>query len=244
MTSGPSHPRPGGSSAQHCAPLPSPTPPPPPSSRSAPRPKRNAIRPANSQSSHPRPTEPPPTRGKQRQGPPAAPPPPYQPSMSADIQQMPRYRRQRESQPNPEAETVRAYPRVHIRPRPRSPRIPTAQDYDESLRPATATSPHNPITPTNAHPSAQGHGPAQGSRRGGGCHRPHGKPCWPMRSTPWESTPQPPRAPGPPVCPQAPVGDSTGDGTGRQTPVGHHPKPKPAHTNPPPEVRKSAFPIL
>ena len=38
-------------------------------------------------------------------------------------------------------------------------------------------------------------GPARGrwrtaasSRRGGGCHRPHGKPCWPMRSTPREST--------------------------------------------------------
>ena len=24
---------------------------------------------------------------------------------------------------------------------------------------------------------------------GGGCRRLHGKPCWPMRSTPWESTP-------------------------------------------------------
>ena len=39
-------------------------------------------------------------------------------------------------------------------------------------------------------------GPARGQwrtaasgRRGGGCRRPHGKPCWPMRSTPWESTP-------------------------------------------------------
>ena len=39
-------------------------------------------------------------------------------------------------------------------------------------------------------------GPARGrwrtaasGRRGGGCCRPHGKPCWPMRSTPWESTP-------------------------------------------------------
>ena len=39
-------------------------------------------------------------------------------------------------------------------------------------------------------------GPARGrwktaasGRRGGGCRRPHGKPCWPMRSTPWESTP-------------------------------------------------------
>ena len=75
---------------------------------------------------------------------------------------MPRYRRQRESQPNPEAENVRAYPRVHIRPRPHSPRTPTAQDYEESPRPATATSPHNPITPTHAHSSAQGHGPTQG----------------------------------------------------------------------------------
>ena len=179
----------------------------------------------------PRAHGPPPTRPKQRQGPPAASPPPYQPSMSAHIQQMPRYRRHRESQPNPETETVRAYPRVHIRPRPRSPRTPTAQNYEESPRPATATSPLDPIIPTHAHSSAQGHGPAQGqwwrrwthmqlwerrkwarqsppsrawstgpprgrwrtaasSRWGGGCHRPHGKPCWPMRSTPWESTPE------------------------------------------------------
>ena len=39
-------------------------------------------------------------------------------------------------------------------------------------------------------------GPARGrwrtaasSQRGAGCRSPHGKPCWPMRSTPWESTP-------------------------------------------------------
>ena len=39
-------------------------------------------------------------------------------------------------------------------------------------------------------------GPARGwcrtaasSRRGGGCRRPHWKPCWPMRSSPWEFTP-------------------------------------------------------
>ena len=105
---------------------------------------------------------PPPTGPQRRQGPPAASPSPYQPSMSAHIQQMPRYRRHRESQPNPEAETVRAYPGVHIRPRPHSPRTPTAQDYEESPRPATATSPHDHITPTHAHSSAQGHGPAQG----------------------------------------------------------------------------------
>ena len=102
------------------------------------------------------------TRQEQRQGPPAASRPPYQPSMSAHMQQMPRYRRHRKSQPNPEAETVRAYPRVPIRPRPHSPRILTAQDYDNFPGPATATSPHDPITPTHAHSSAQGHGPAQG----------------------------------------------------------------------------------
>ena len=105
---------------------------------------------------------PPPTGPDRRQGPPAASPPPYQPSMSAHIQHMARYRRHRESQPNPEAETVRAHPQVHIRPRPHSPRIPTAQDYEESPRPATATSPHDPITPTHAHSSAQDRGAAQG----------------------------------------------------------------------------------
>ena len=56
---------------------------------------------------------------------------------------------------------MRAYPRVHIRPRPRSPRTPTAQDYEDSPRPSTATSPHDPITPLHAHSCAQGHGPAQ-----------------------------------------------------------------------------------
>ena len=58
--------------------------------------------------------------------------------------------------------TVRAHPRVHIRSRPRSPRTPTAQDYEESPRPAIATSPHNPDTPNHAHSSAQDRGPAQG----------------------------------------------------------------------------------
>ena len=91
----------------------------------------------------------PPSRPERRQGPPAASPPPYQPSMSAHVQHMPRYRRHRESQPNPEAETVRAYPRVHIRPGPHWPRTPTAQDYEESPWPATATSPHDHITPTH-----------------------------------------------------------------------------------------------
>ena len=75
---------------------------------------------------------------------------------------MPCYRRHRESPPNPEPETVRAHPRVHIRARPHSPCTPTEQDYEESPRPATATGPHNPVTPTQAHSSAQDRGPAQG----------------------------------------------------------------------------------
>ena len=82
--------------------------------------------------------------------------------MSAHNQHMPRYRRHRESQPNPEAETVPPYPQVRIRPRPHSPLTPTEQDYEESARPATATSTHDPITPTHAHSSAQDCGPAQG----------------------------------------------------------------------------------
>ena len=63
-----------------------------------------------------------------------------------------------------EAETVRPYPRVHICQRRRSPRTPRSQDYEDFPGPATATSPHDPITPTQAHSSAQGHGPAQGQR--------------------------------------------------------------------------------
>ena len=78
------------------------------------------------------------------------------------MQQMPRYCRHRESESNPEAETVRAYPPVRIRPRPHFLLPPTEQDYEESPRPATATSPHDPIRPTHAHSSAQDRGPAQG----------------------------------------------------------------------------------
>ena len=105
---------------------------------------------------------PPPTRPQRRQGPPAASLPPYQPPMTAHIQGMPRYRRRRESPPNPEAETVRAHSRVHIRSHANSPRTPTVQDYEESPRPSTATGPHDPVTSTHAHSSAQDRGPAQG----------------------------------------------------------------------------------
>ena len=106
---------------------------------------------------------PPHTRPEQRQGQPSASLPRYQPSMTAHIQQMPRYRRHCESKPNPEAEVVHAYPRFHIRPRPRSPRTPTAQDYKDFPGPATATSPRDPTTPTHAHSSAKGHDDSRAS---------------------------------------------------------------------------------
>ena len=225
MTSGPSRPRPEGSSAQRG---------PPPTVTDATattfmaeRAAAEARRTSSRHLSKPAPQAhgPLPTKPERRQGPPAASPPPYQPSMTAHIQRMPHYRRRRESPPNPEAETARAHPRVHIRVRPNSPRTPPEQDYEESPRPATATGPHDPFTPTRAHSSAQDRRPAQeqwwqrwthtqlwelrkwargepsleglvhrprkgsvenaGSGwRGGGCRRPHGKPCWPMRSTP------------------------------------------------------------
>ena len=216
---------------------------------------------------------PPQTRPERRQGPPAASPPPYRPSMTAHIQRMPHYRRCRESPPNPEAETVLAHPRVHIRARPHSPRIPAEQDYEEFPRPATATGPHDPVTPTHAHSSAQDRRSAQGQwwqrwtdtqlwelrkwARGepsleGLVHRPRKgsvencrlRPAggW-MPQAAWEAmlacapppgspSPQPPRAPGPPVCPQAPAGDPPGDTARRHPLMGHHPKPSPEQTHP------------
>ena len=102
-----------------------------------------------------------PTKPERRQGPPAASLPPYRPSMTAHMQRMPHYRRRRNPPPNPEADTVRAHPRVHIRVHPHSPRTPTEQDYEESPRPANAAGPHDPVTPTHAHSSAQDRRPAQ-----------------------------------------------------------------------------------
>ena len=113
---------------------------------------------------------PPPTGPEQRQGQSTASPPPYQHPMSAHVQQMRRYRRPHWSQPNPEAETVRAYQLVCVRPLSCSPRTPTAQDYQDSPMPTTATSPHDPATRTHAHTSAQGHCPAHGQWWQGSTH--------------------------------------------------------------------------
>ena len=106
----------------------------------------------------------PPTGPEQRQGQPAASPPPYQPLMSVKIRQMPSYRRPRGTQPNPEVESVSAYPRIRIRSRPRSTRMPTAQDYKDSPGHATATSPLDSTSHSHvhAHSLAEGNGPALG----------------------------------------------------------------------------------
>ena len=162
MTCGPSRPKPDDSSAQHGVRLTVTN-----AAATTFMAERSAAEAQRASSRHlsepaPQTHGPPATRPEERQGPPAASPPPYQASMSAHIQQIPRYRRHRESQPNPEAETLRAYQRDHICPRPHSPRTPRAQDQEEFPRPATATSPHDPITPAHAHSSAQGHHPTQG----------------------------------------------------------------------------------
>ena len=92
-------------------------------------------------------------------------PAPYQPPMSAHIQQMPCYRRPRERQCQPAAESMSAYPRVRVRlRRAHSPCIPTSQEYEDSAGPTTAISPQDPTTRTHAQARApaQGLGPAHG----------------------------------------------------------------------------------
>ena len=141
--------------------------------------------------------------------------------------------------PGPPPPPVPTTPPHPPTPTPPPKATPPPRDSSDSARP-TRSSGSCESGPGQSPPSrAWSTGPARGqwrtaasSRRGGGCHRPHGKPCWPMRSGPGSPPPQPPRAPGPPVCPQAPAEDTPGDAKRRQAPVGHHPKPDPAHTHP------------
>ena len=106
--------------------------------------------------------DPPRTRPEQRQGEPAVSLPPYQPSMSVRIQRMPPYGRHHKTPTQPGGED-RA--RVPAGPYPPTPPLPT-EPHRTGLRglpgPATATSLHDPTTPTHAHSSAQGHGPTHG----------------------------------------------------------------------------------
>ena len=273
MTFNPSHPRPGGSSAQHIAPPPSPTPPPPHSWRSVPRPKRSAPRPATSQSPHPRPTDRPrpgqnDTRIRQQR-----PRPPTNPRCQPTYSACPATAAA--TSPNP---TPRLRPCAHTRestsaraPSPRAlPAHRTTRNPPDTPPPPVPTTPTHPPTPipplktagpprnsgcsagrtrssgscetgpVQSPPSrAWSTGPARGrwrtaasGRRGGGCRRPHGKPGWPMRYTPWESIPATSPRSGPPVCPGTPAGDPPGDTTRWHPPSGHHPKPNPTHTHP------------
>ena len=113
------------------------------------------------------------------------------------------------------APTPRAPPRHRTTrnpPGPPTPPVPTTPSHPRKPTPPpkTAAPPRDSgggagptrssgsceIGPGQSPPSrAWSTGPTRGrwrtaasSRRGGGCRRPHGKPCWPMRSTPWEST--------------------------------------------------------
>ena len=229
MTFSLSHPKPGGSSAQHGAPPPSPTPPPPPSWRSAPRPKRNTPRPATSQSPHPRPTDRPrpgQTNARVRQQHPRPPTnPPCQPTYRAcpataaakSPNPTPRQRpcaHTREST-SARAPTPRAPPRHRTTrnpPGPPPPPVPATTRHPPTPTPPpkTAAPPRDgggsagPTRSSGSCKSGPGQSPpsrawstgpardrwrtAASGRRGDGCRRPHGKQCWPMRSTPWEST--------------------------------------------------------
>ena len=84
------------------------------------------------------------------------------------------------------------HPHPHLRPEPAAP----PRDSGGSAGP-TRSSGSCESGPGESPPSrAWSTGPARGrwrtaasGRRRGGCRRPHEKPCWPMRSTPWESNP-------------------------------------------------------
>ena len=121
---------------------------------------------------------PPPTGPEQRQGPPAASLPPYQPWMSAHIQHMPRWRRHRESQPSPEAETVLAYPRSPHLPAPPLPAHRTTRNPPGPPPPSVPTTPSHPPTPT---PPSQTAAPPRDSDGGAGPTRSSGS---------WESGPR------------------------------------------------------
>ena len=85
-----------------------------------------------------------------------------------------------------------AHPRPLLRPRqrPRPGTVVAALDPHAALGAAKVGAgralPRGPGPPA---PQGVGGELRASGRRGGGCRRPHGKPCWPMRSTPWESTP-------------------------------------------------------
>ena len=168
-TFGPSHPRPGGSSAQHGAPQPS-----PPSWRSAPQPKHDVLRPATSQSPHPRPTHHPRpgnncTRVHQQR-----PRPPTYPRCQTTYSECPATAATASPDPTPRRRpyahtresTSACTPALHALQRRRSTRNPPGAPL-----PPVSTTPSHPPTPTpppkaTAPPrdSGGGAGPTRSSR--------------------------------------------------------------------------------
>ena len=127
------------------------------------------------------------------------------------------------------------HPRPLLRPRPqaRPGTVVAALDPHAALG-AAKVGPGRAL-PRGPGPSApQGVGeellpPAGGGVDAAGRMGSHAGRCAPPPGSP---PPQPPRAPGPPVCPQAPAGEPPGNAARRHPPVGHHPKPSPAQTHP------------
>ena len=127
------------------------------------------------------------------------------------------------------------HPRPLLRPRPqaRPGTVVAALDPHAALG-AAKVGPGRALTRGPGPSAPQGVGgelppPAGGGVDAAGRMVSHAGRCAPPPGSP---PPQPPRAPGPPVCPQAPAGDPPGDTARRHSPVGHHPKPSPAQTHP------------
>ena len=139
--------------------------------------------------------------------------------------------RHRHQSPRPRHTHLRSL--LRPRPRPRPGTVLSALDPHAALEAAKVgpgralpqgPCPRAPQGVGGELPPPAGGGTDAAGRMGshaGRCARPPGSP-----------PPQPPRAPGPHVCPQALAGGPPGDTVRRHPPVGHRPKLNPAHTHP------------
>ena len=134
-------------------------------------------------------------------------------------------------------------PRPLLRPRPRPrPGTVVAELDPHAALGAAKVGPGRALPRGFGPPAPQGVGgelppPAGGGVDAAGRMGSHAGRCAPPPGSPHL---QPPRAPGPSVCPQAPAGDLPGDTARRHLPVGHHSKPNPTHTAPPTTPQTSA----
>ena len=147
-----------------------------------------------------------------------------------DYEEFPRARHRHRS-PRPRHTDPR--PLLRPRPRPRAETVVAALDPHAALG-AAKVSPGRALRRGPGPSARQGVGrelppPACGGVDAAGRVGSHTGRCAPPPGSP---PPQPPHAPGPPICPQAPAGDPPGDTARRHPPVGYHPKPSPAHTHP------------